>query len=151
MIYRLFQILKSRAKRYGGEVHHLFGNHEGMNLCGDYSGLSKQELRIHFNNNLKEWKQAWSKSGYIGQYVRENFEIVKVLFGRLLFVHAGLAPPYGKFTPEELKAAFLHRIDEQRCEYPRMEIGGPPANFEELKQPTNHDYDMVYGENNNNS
>lgn len=146
LIYKLFKTLGRQAKRHGGEIHHIFGNHETMNLCGDYSSLSKIELKKYFNSDLRNWRRVWSEDGYIGKYVRENFDVVKVLFRRILFVHAGLAPAFARFTPAQLKSAFLHRVDKQHCSIPIDPAAGPPpTTSEELSERGTFDWDIIYG------
>lgn len=145
LIYELFEILRNQAKHYGGEIHHLFGNHESMNLCGDHNSLSRVELKRYFNNSFQNWKQAWSPFGSIGRFVRQHFNIIKVLYGQLLFVHAGLVADFARFSPEDLKSAFLYRVDKQHCSLPTKQSGNPPTTYSELRSLGTFKHDLIYG------
>eukprot|EP00873_Tetraselmis_striata_P044889 jgi/Tetstr1/465153/TSEL_009876.t2 len=62
-VLALFQRLKDEARRANGDVLLLLGNHELMNLQGDYRYISRNELRrIGLDQNLPEEPQNSSSS-----------------------------------------------------------------------------------------
>merc|ERR1712113_75558 len=67
-IYHLFQVLRKQAKRAGGQVINLLGNHELMNINMDWRYVSQRD-RTAYGGQKKRIK-AWSKSGSTGKFVR---------------------------------------------------------------------------------
>lgn len=87
-IYELFFRLRSEASEVGGQVINLLGNHEVMNMQGDWRYVSEGDIDEF--GGLEERKKAWSWDGWLGSEVR-NFPVA-VVVDRVLFVHAGLLP-----------------------------------------------------------
>lgn len=115
LLYELFRHLAHEAKKDGGQVIHLFGNHELLNMCHVDTYVNLDEIRDYYDDNVTDWKHTWSRDGELGGWMRQNFNVVKRLFGRFLFVHAGLSSHAARFTPDQLKAVLLHRVDEEKC------------------------------------
>lgn len=91
-IYKLFARLAVEAAEQGGEVHNLLGNHEVMNLQGDYRYVNSHEIKTV--GGTAQWHSLWKPDAEIGQQVRKFKVAVKV--GPVLFVHAGLLPLFLK-------------------------------------------------------
>eukprot|EP00913_Durusdinium_trenchii_P002826 g2617.t1 len=95
----------------GGRVINLLGNHEVMNMQGDWRYVSQGDLE-NFGGmedramlNSKERKKAWSWDGWLGSEL-QKFPVA-VVVDRVLFVHAGLLPEMLEHRSlEDLNAAF---------------------------------------------
>lgn len=87
-IYRLFFKLSNQAAKAGGQVVNLLGNHEVMNMQGDWRYVTKADIRSFGNAAAR--KKAWSATGWLGRKIRKFKTVAKV--GRQLFVHAGVRP-----------------------------------------------------------
>jgi hypothetical protein len=101
----LFNRLHSQAKRVGGACLSILGNHELMNVDGDFRYVSPKEFR-EFGNFFKaskslkntkfpygyfERKRAFECGGIIAKKLAETrFSTVQV--GSWIFVHGGLTP-----------------------------------------------------------
>ena len=82
----LIYYLEERARKAGGYVHFLLGNHEIMNLNGDwryihpkYAQSSNIPFTALYNGNYELWHWLCSKN-------------VMEKIGDILFVHAGVSP-----------------------------------------------------------
>ena len=62
----LLKDLEKQAKKAGGMVHPLFGNHEAMNIYGDLRYVSAEEYESYKRGNSREIRDA-----YYQQYVDE--------------------------------------------------------------------------------
>jgi hypothetical protein len=89
-LYRLFERLAREAEEQGGQVINLMGNHELMNIQGDFRYVSRQEMQAAGGHS--KWQQIWEADGEIGSQVRKFRTAVTV--GPVLFVHAGLLPAF---------------------------------------------------------
>ena len=91
LIYKL----EKQAKKNGGKVHFILGNHEIMNFQGN--GGYNQEKYIKVAQELskkEEWEKAiqfmFSDNTELGNWLRTKNVIKKI--GDYIFVHAGLHP-----------------------------------------------------------
>lgn len=84
--------LRAQAKEAGGRVINLFGNHELMNLAGQYYYVHEKSDE-HFNGNHHSRRRAFSSIGKYGTFIRNEFKLCHVEFGTL-FVHAGMPPSF---------------------------------------------------------
>ncbi|MDZ7775033.1 MAG: hypothetical protein U5L09_05165 [Bacteroidales bacterium] len=81
--------LKQQAKRDGGDVHILLGNHEIMTMTGDYRYL--QEKYIHLSVYFrKQQKELYSARTFLGQWLRSKNVTIKI--DKKIFVHGGFSP-----------------------------------------------------------
>jgi len=87
-IYEYLNNLNDRAKVYGGAVHYLIGNHELMNLAGDFRYVHKTHL---INNDVR--KKLFKPGGHIANMLAcHSHGILKI--NDWLFCHAGLLPEH---------------------------------------------------------
>lgn len=93
-IYKAFFRLQDEAKANGGEVIMLLGNHELMNLQGDYS---------HSNaTSIVNRTATFGPQGWLGKQLRQRTQMVarigeKYGFPRaVLYAHAGILPEVAK-------------------------------------------------------
>lgn len=89
-IYELFFRLASEAPTSGGRVINLLGNHEVMNLDGDFRYVSKSDVNEFGGAGARA--AAWATGGWLREKV-QSFQAA-VVAGNVLFVHAGLLPRF---------------------------------------------------------
>tara|TARA_E500000178_G_C17034731_1_gene762712 strand:+ start:348 stop:1511 length:1164 start_codon:yes stop_codon:yes gene_type:complete len=102
-IMLLFSKLAGQAQKTGGAVYSILGNHELMNVDGDFRYVSPKEFR-EFGNYFKEKhsedkslpygfysrKNAFTPGGSIAKHLASNRYSVLVV-GSWLFVHGGIS------------------------------------------------------------
>lgn len=85
----LLYSLEEKAKKAGGYVHFVLGNHEIMNMQGSHHYAVKK-----YNNNAavigKTLTELYNENSELGRWLRTKNVIEKV--GELLFVHGGISP-----------------------------------------------------------
>ncbi|KAI8384640.1 Metallo-dependent phosphatase-like protein [Radiomyces spectabilis] len=91
-LYRMMQELEIEAKAQGGQVIVLLGNHEIMNLIGDWRYVLRPEIRKF--GSKQDRINAFKPDGSIGSYLVGLNTTAKV--GSTVFVHGGLHPKYAK-------------------------------------------------------
>jgi hypothetical protein len=91
-LYDLIQRLRSEAPEHGGLVIPLLGNHEIMNLAGDWRYVSKKEMAT-FGGHSKR-VEAFQPDGFIGEYLVQLNMTTKV--GGTVFCHGGINPDFAK-------------------------------------------------------
>jgi hypothetical protein len=91
-LYDLIQRLRSEAPEQGGLVIPLLGNHEIMNLAGDWRYVSKKEMAT-FGGHSKR-VEAFQPDGFIGEYLVQLNMTTKV--GGTVFCHGGINPDFAK-------------------------------------------------------
>ncbi len=96
--------LAQQAKEAGGAVFSLLGNHEIMNMMDDLRYVDPEDT-VSFGGEIKR-KEAWSKDGWLGKYLRSLNITVKV--DETVFVHGGIHPDWAKFGVEVGRAVSLH-------------------------------------------
>ena len=88
-IIRLFDYLHRQAIRQGGGVYSILGNHELMNVEGDFSYASPEGIN-YFNNKYKGGRQlAFAPGGKFATYFANNRKAV-LNIGGWIFSHAGI-------------------------------------------------------------
>lgn len=91
LIYKL----ENEAEKYGGKVHFVLGNHEIMNIQGNFYYAEDKYKRIAseiggFEESRNNNKVLFSKESHLGKWLRSKNVVEKI--GDYLFVHAGLSP-----------------------------------------------------------
>jgi hypothetical protein len=79
--------INTKAKKHGGAIHSLIGNHELMNLAGDFSYASKQDIldQTKYVNRRELFKPG---GRIFGNFAGERHAILKI--GNIVFSHAGI-------------------------------------------------------------
>ncbi|CEN44709.1 conserved hypothetical protein [Capnocytophaga canis] len=109
LIYKLEQ----EAKKQGGKVHFVLGNHEIMNFQGKHKYADHKYIKlaqlIAPNKSTKEsYKILYSQKSEIGKWLRSKNISVKI--GNYLFVHAGLSP---EIIPLRLTLGDMNQITRE--------------------------------------
>lgn len=84
LIYKL----EEEAKKSGGRVHFILGNHETMNLQGDTRYVNAK-YQLTANTLDVPLSELYSKNNELGRWLRTKNIMVKI--GDHLFVHAGIS------------------------------------------------------------
>jgi hypothetical protein len=85
LIYRLEQ----EARKSGGMVHLILGNHELMTFTGDSRYVADKYLYLFKNLNI-DYQKNYSNKSVIGRWLKSKNTMVKI--NDLLFVHGGIHP-----------------------------------------------------------
>jgi hypothetical protein len=118
--------LHNKAIKDGGAVYSLMGNHELMNVIGDFSYVSHNNIRYFDNYNHNDnYNNIIIKDGYEGRKVAfepgnkiANFlactRKMALIIGSNLFVHAGMVPQMiAKYKIDDMnKLLTLFLLDE---------------------------------------
>ncbi|KAG9015363.1 hypothetical protein FRB95_010862 [Tulasnella sp. JGI-2019a] len=120
-MYRYIEGLRGQARAHGGDVRSHLGNHEVMNLIGDWRFVPPAEISTFGGI---EARQKLLSTGWIGAAWRANYSVTTRLplhpslgainidydettaaslqdlsHAALSFCHGGLSPTYSKLTP----------------------------------------------------
>ncbi|KAG1087935.1 hypothetical protein G6F42_020438 [Rhizopus arrhizus] len=91
-LYELLQNMRDEAPLQGGLVIPLLGNHELMNLVGDWRYVYPGEPETF--GGLEARKKAFEKDGFIGEYLKLLNITTKV--GSTVFCHGGITPHFSR-------------------------------------------------------
>jgi len=89
LIYKL----EEEAKRAGGQVHFIIGNHEEMNMRGDDRFVVTKYKRIAAKMEIPV-RDLYEKNTELGRWLRTKNVVVKI--GNTLFTHGGISPEFAK-------------------------------------------------------
>lgn len=81
--------LENQAEAAGGMVHFVLGNHEEMNLSGDFRYVRNKYMEVAKKMNC-DYGELYSNQTELGRWLRSKNMMVKI--GETLFVHGGLSP-----------------------------------------------------------
>lgn len=143
----LLMRLEEEAKRAGGAVHALIGNHEAMVLYGDYRYLSPGEIasfrdadsektrEAFFKENkdfdeaqrrrweaevplgLVELRRAFGPDGAYGKWIRGHNAVIRI--DGTLFLHGGLSPRYADWTVRRINES----VRAELADFAKLEGG----------------------------
>lgn len=99
-VLELLMRLQGEAAAAGGEVIVLLGNHEVMNLTGDWRYVSEGDVADF--GSVEARQQAFSAQGTLGAWLRERPMVAQV--GDTVFVHGGITPGFAKLGVESMNA-----------------------------------------------
>lgn len=117
----LMEALKKEAKQAGGQLITLLGNHELMNVCGDYRYVSKEGMK-EFKDFSKNGTphdgrfQAFKPGGAYARILADNPVVLAV--GDTLFVHAGLTKSFSDLG--------IEKINQEAHKFLKGELKNPP-------------------------
>ncbi len=85
----LIYALEAQAAAQGGMVHFILGNHEEMNLSGDYRYVRNKYQTVAKKLNCT-YEEMFDNNTELGRWLRSKNMIEKI--GETIYVHAGLSP-----------------------------------------------------------
>lgn len=106
-VFNFMTNLHKEAKQTNGAVISLIGNHELMNVSGDFNYVSKHDIdvfkpymenkyiRLKFKSGQEARKQAFAPGNVFSKEMACS-RICSLIIGDLLFVHAGFVLPFMK-------------------------------------------------------
>ena len=97
--------IHNKARHYGGGVYSLIGNHEIMNLIGDFTYASKKDINNQGGKDIR--KQLFSPGSDIFNKMSCTRNVV-LKVGNFLFAHAGVLPEH---IDEKDKHNFIKKIN----------------------------------------
>jgi hypothetical protein len=86
LIYRL----EHEAKRAGGRVHVILGNHEVMVVRGDLRYVHEKYVQLAASEFGLAYDQLFGPESELGRWLRAQNAVVKI--NELVFVHGGISP-----------------------------------------------------------
>lgn len=109
LIYKL----EDEARKHGGQVHYILGNHELLNFQGKHKYNDKRYIKIaSIISGKEDPKEAvrfmYSKETELGKWLHSKNGIEKI--GDYLFVHAGLSP---KLLEHRLSLSQINEISRR--------------------------------------
>jgi hypothetical protein len=123
-IVKYLDNLNEQAQKTGGAVYSLLGNHELMNVMGNFNYVSSEGLMSLGGSS--ERKNKFAPSGELAIYLACNRNSIMKI-GSFLFVHGGL-------VPKKAKKYTLEKINELIREYLLGNINGNTRELNDLLQ-----------------
>ncbi|CAM1343021.1 metallophosphoesterase [Tenacibaculum amylolyticum] len=110
--------LEQQAKKQGGKVHFILGNHELKNLQGNFKSTT-QKYRAVANILEKQLFDLYSENSFLGKWLTSK-NTIEVING-YVFVHGGLHPSIAKtpYTLEEINEQV--KTSYRKGYYPKKE------------------------------
>lgn len=126
LIYKL----EYQAKKHGGMIHFILGNHEILNFHGDYRYNQGKYIKIaqeisQLKNKKEALKHLYSQHSELGKWLATKNVAEKI--GEYLFVHAGLSP---EILDYELSLSDINNLIRLR--------------FDTIKKPKNKTLNFLY-------
>lgn len=114
--------LEKQAKKQGGRVHLLLGNHETMVLNNDLRYLHPKYLQVEKILGLS-YNNLYGDNTVLGQWLRSKNVLVKI--NDILFAHGGFHPDLVKkqLSLESLNQEFMANLIKQELPTERSELG----------------------------
>ncbi len=109
MIYQLLHRLQEQAVEDNGQVIVLLGNHEVMNMVGDYRFVTPEESSAYDRQTSREEK--FGPNGFPGKWIRTWPVIVRIEGN--VFVHGGLADSTMEHDIKGINRRFHHAYKAQ--------------------------------------
>ena len=94
--------LEAQARKAGGGVYFVLGNHETMNLLGDLRYLNPRYRETSELLGVDSYAALFDAGSVLGQWLRSKPAVLQI--GDLLCLHGGISPALvdGKFTLAEI-------------------------------------------------
>ena len=105
-ILELLNDLDQQARKVGGRVHYLIGNHELMNVIGDFSYVLSNHMS-DISHDLR--KTLFQPGGYMAQMLAcHSYSVLKI--NDWIFCHGGLLPIHLKNIDIPDKITYINDI-----------------------------------------
>jgi hypothetical protein len=88
-IFWLLYKLEAEAKRAGGALHLLLGNHESMAMGGDERYLHPKYPQVREVLGARNYSELWNEHTLLGRWLRTKATVLKI--GDYLAVHGGIS------------------------------------------------------------
>ena len=109
-VMELLMRLERQARKAGGYVHALIGNHEAMNIYGDLRYVSPQEYAAFRDEKSEkrrgsesrrplgyfEHRDHFGPNGKYGKWIRRHNTVIKI--NDTVFLHGGISPKYANHS-----------------------------------------------------
>ncbi|MFU8815089.1 MAG: metallophosphoesterase [Pseudomonadales bacterium] len=142
LVMDLLRRLQGEARAAGGRVHVVLGNHELMNMTGDLRYVAPGEFAAFAEPGSSgdagrpagfvELAAAFTPDGTYGAWLMAQPTVVIV--NDSVFVHGGLSPLAGQYSPEELNATVRARLEELLTLRAELEAGAILAPHREVTE-----------------
>lgn len=153
ILWLLFK-LEAEAKRIGGAVHVLLGNHEAMVMGADERYLAPKYLKVRSALKVPSYAALWDANTLLGQWLRTRPAVMKV--GDYLCLHGGISREVvdRKLGLAELNGSVRASLGERQPEGFVMSPQGPlwyrgyfPDEARRVGDPiaTSEDIDAILG------
>lgn len=116
-VIELIDRLEEEAAAAGGRVVPLLGNHEVMNLQGDWRYVAPGDVADFGSPEARQ--AAFAPDGALGAWLRQRDIVAKV--GRTVFVHGGISAAFAGQGVDAINTAARGAIDAD----PRAAVLGP--------------------------
>jgi hypothetical protein len=134
----LIMRLEREAKKSGGQLVALLGNHEIMNLIGDWRDVTPEICATFTKNAVDDgcvaYREAMSPNGTYGRWLREKQIATRI--GDTLFMHAGINParpaPRSIDEVNEQARAEVRRLDQYRQRLVRSKLADPSFTLQQI-------------------
>lgn len=83
--------LEEEAEKAGGKVHFILGNHETMNLRGDFRYVDPKYF-VHASLFNLQYAHLYAPNSILGEWLRTKNTMVKI--GETLFCHGGISQDF---------------------------------------------------------
>jgi len=104
----LLMSLEEQARRAGGRVHALLGNHEVMNLTGDMRDVTP-EIFASFGGEAA-MRQAFAPKGRYGRWLRSKPAIAQI--DGTVFMHAGINHEFVDGSISDINRRIRHDLEQ---------------------------------------
>jgi Calcineurin-like phosphoesterase len=122
----LLYALEEEARKAGGGVDFVIGNHEAMTLGGDHRYLNPKYTRVARALGVPAYSQLFSTRSVLGQWLRTRATVLKI--NGLLCLHGGISPELvaRAFTLQEINVtvrsvmsdgAYVNDVARQRATF----------------------------------
>lgn len=117
----LLMKLEPQARKAGGYVHPLIGNHETMNLYGDLRYVSpsdyasfqvegSQETEPGHPQGYAERQRQFGPDGKYGKWIRSHNAAIKI--NDTIFMHGGISPKYASYSIQQINDRFREELGD---------------------------------------
>lgn len=117
LVYKLEQ----EAEKAGGKVHFLLGNHEAMNLRGDFRYVNPKYF-VHANLFNLQYANMYAPNSILGEWLRTKNTMVKI--GETIFCHGGISR---EFIKHQLSIKQVNEISRKYIDMDQARINNDPA------------------------
>jgi hypothetical protein len=117
----LLDRLSSQAKVAGGALHALNGNHEQMNVAGDFRYVAPGSLAAFGKDGVVARRRAFAPGGSYARLMAERNTVLVV--GRTAFAHGGLLPEHARVGIGKLNEAVRRWMSGELAALPAVAGG----------------------------